>query len=204
MGDRIQVPLDLDFFEVVDTVMADGHLEVTVRSTFPRACFHCGSTDVIGHGRHRRRIRDRAYGHPTTLVGSNAVFGVVTVAALRGSGIPGLLERNGSPPGSVTSSPRMHAANLGLISVDGSGCRGGESLTPLTGSLLAITPIPGRRPGSSPWTKQRSRSDADFRPSSPLPNSSGSSKLSKAVAGYPPPNSYTGCLKRGEMGSRPS
>src|SRR5919106_833329 len=68
MGDRIQVPLELDGFEVVDTVLVDGQLEVTVRSTFPRACFHCGSTDVAGHGRHLRRIRDRACGYPTTLV----------------------------------------------------------------------------------------------------------------------------------------
>ncbi len=68
MGDRIQVPLDLDHFDVADSVLVDGHLEVTVRSTFPRACFHCGSTDVIGHGRHRRRLRDRSYGYPTTLV----------------------------------------------------------------------------------------------------------------------------------------
>lgn len=68
MGDRIQVPLELDHFEVVDTELVDGVLEVMVTSTFPRACYHCGSTDVIGHGRCRRRLRDRAHGYPTILV----------------------------------------------------------------------------------------------------------------------------------------
>ena len=68
MGDRIQVPLELSSFEVVGTELVEGRLEVTVASTFPRACYHCGSTDVIGHGRCRRRLRDRAHGYPTTLV----------------------------------------------------------------------------------------------------------------------------------------
>jgi transposase len=68
MGDRIQVPLELSHFDVVETELADGQLEVSVASTFPRACFHCGSTDVIGHGRNRRRIRDRSHGYPTVLV----------------------------------------------------------------------------------------------------------------------------------------
>lgn len=68
MGDRIQVPLELADFDVVDTDLVDGRLEVTVNSTFPRACFHCGSVDVIGHGRCRRRIRDRSHGRPTVLV----------------------------------------------------------------------------------------------------------------------------------------
>jgi len=68
VGDRIQVPLELDHFEVVDTELVDGVLEVMVTSTFPRACYHCGSTDVIGHGRCRRRLRDRAHGYPTILV----------------------------------------------------------------------------------------------------------------------------------------
>ncbi len=68
MGDRIQVPLELAHFQVVGTDLVDGQLEVTVRSTFPRACFQCGSVDVIGHGRCRRRLRDRAHGYPTTLV----------------------------------------------------------------------------------------------------------------------------------------
>jgi transposase len=68
MGDRIQVPLELAHFEVVDTELVDGELKVTVRSTFPRACFHCGSVDVVGHGCHRRRLRDRSCGYPTTLI----------------------------------------------------------------------------------------------------------------------------------------
>jgi transposase len=68
MGDRIQVPLELDHFEVIDSELVDGLLVATVRSTFPRGCYHCGSVDVIGHGRHRRRLRDRAHGYPTVLV----------------------------------------------------------------------------------------------------------------------------------------
>ena len=68
MGDRIQVPLELTSFDVVDSELVDGQLEVTVASTFPRACFHCGSVDVIGHGRYRRRLQDRAHGYPTVLV----------------------------------------------------------------------------------------------------------------------------------------
>ena len=68
MGDRIQVPLQLADFDVVDTDLVDGRLEVTVNSTFPRACFHCGSTDVVGHGRYQRRLRDRGHGYPTVLV----------------------------------------------------------------------------------------------------------------------------------------
>jgi transposase len=68
MGDRIQVPLELSNFEVVDTELVDGVLEVMVTSTFPRACFHCGSVDVVGHGRYRRRLQDRAHGYPTVLV----------------------------------------------------------------------------------------------------------------------------------------
>jgi transposase len=68
MGDRIQVPLELDHFEVIDSELIDGLLEVTVASTFTRACYHCGSVDVVGHGRHRRRLQDRAHGYPTVLV----------------------------------------------------------------------------------------------------------------------------------------
>jgi len=68
MGDRIQVPLDLTDFEVVGSELVDGWLEVSVTSTFPRGCFHCGSTDVVGHGRCRRRLRDRGHGYPTVLV----------------------------------------------------------------------------------------------------------------------------------------
>lgn len=68
MGDRIAVPLALDDLEVIETVLVDGMLEVEVRSTFPRACFHCGSVDVIGHGMCRRWLRDRSCGYPTVLV----------------------------------------------------------------------------------------------------------------------------------------
>lgn len=68
MGDRIEVPLELDHFEVCSTELVDGWLQVTVESTFPKACFHCGSVDVSGHGRHLRRIRDRSCGYPTVLV----------------------------------------------------------------------------------------------------------------------------------------
>lgn len=68
MGDRIEVPLDLTDFEVRSTELVDGWLEVSVESTFPKACFHCGSIEVAGHGRRLRRIRDRSCGYPTVLV----------------------------------------------------------------------------------------------------------------------------------------
>jgi len=68
VGDRIEVPLGLADFEVGESELVDGVLEVMVESTFPCACFHCGSTDVVGHGRHRRRLRDRSHGYPTVLV----------------------------------------------------------------------------------------------------------------------------------------
>lgn len=68
MGDRIEVPLELTDFEVIGTELVDGVLEVAVRSSFPRACFHRGSMAVVGHGRSRRRIRDRSCSYPTVLV----------------------------------------------------------------------------------------------------------------------------------------
>jgi transposase len=68
LGERIQVPLELDDFEVLSSDVVDGVLEVHVESSFPRACFHCGSVAVVGHGRCRRRIRDRSLGRPTVLV----------------------------------------------------------------------------------------------------------------------------------------
>jgi len=68
VGDRIEVPLELGDLEVRSTVLVDGFLEVEVDSTFPAACFHCGSIDVVGHGRHLRRIRDRSCGYPTVLL----------------------------------------------------------------------------------------------------------------------------------------
>ncbi len=42
MGDRIQVPLKLADFDVVDTGLVGGVLEVTVVSTFPRRVFTVG------------------------------------------------------------------------------------------------------------------------------------------------------------------
>lgn len=68
MGDHIEVPLGIDDFDVIGSELVDGVLEVHVRSTFPRACWHCGSVDVIGHGRCRRRLHDRSCGQPTVLV----------------------------------------------------------------------------------------------------------------------------------------
>lgn len=68
MGERIQLPLELDDFEVLSSEIVDGALEVHVESSFPAACFHCGSVGVVGHGRCRRRIRDRSVGRPTVLV----------------------------------------------------------------------------------------------------------------------------------------
>jgi len=68
MRDRIAVPIGIDDLEVGGTALVDGVIEVTVRSTFPRACWHCGSVDVVGHGTFRRRLRDRSCGYPTELV----------------------------------------------------------------------------------------------------------------------------------------
>jgi transposase len=68
VGDSIEVPLELDDFDVIRSERVGEHLEVHVRSTFPRACWHCGSLDVAGHGRHQRRIRDRSCGRPVVLV----------------------------------------------------------------------------------------------------------------------------------------
>ena len=68
MGNRIPVPLELDDFEVEDAQVVNGTLEVRVRSTFPRACHHCGSMSVIGHGRNERRIRHCAIGRQTVLL----------------------------------------------------------------------------------------------------------------------------------------
>ncbi len=68
MRDRIAVPIGIDDLEVEDTTLVNGVIEVTVRSTFPRACWYCGSVDVVGHGTCRRRLRDRSCGYPTVLV----------------------------------------------------------------------------------------------------------------------------------------
>jgi transposase len=66
--DAIHVPLDLDGFEVLDSEVVDGTLEVEVRSARKPVCHHCGSLDVSGHQRNIRRIRDRSYGYPTVLL----------------------------------------------------------------------------------------------------------------------------------------
>jgi transposase len=58
----------LDGFEVVSTELVGGLLEVQVRSTHPACCYHCGSLEVVGHGRNRRRLRDRSAAYPTVLV----------------------------------------------------------------------------------------------------------------------------------------
>lgn len=74
MGDRIDVPLELEGFDVARAELIDGVLEIEVTSLRNRACHHCGSLDVIGHGRTTRRIRDRACGYPTVLRWSQRRF----------------------------------------------------------------------------------------------------------------------------------
>jgi transposase len=66
--DAIRVPLDLDGFEVIDSEVVNGTLEVEVRSAHRPACHHCGSLDLSGHQRNIRRIRDRSFGYPTVLL----------------------------------------------------------------------------------------------------------------------------------------
>jgi len=68
MEDRIDVPLELDDFEVLSSNVVEGVLEVEVRSTFPAACFHCGSMDVVGHGKTLRHVRDRTCAYPAVLI----------------------------------------------------------------------------------------------------------------------------------------
>lgn len=68
MADSIEVPLGIEDFVVVASELVDGVIEVHVRSTWPAACWHCGSTAVAGHGRHQRRVRDSSCGRPTVLV----------------------------------------------------------------------------------------------------------------------------------------
>ena len=74
MGDRIGVPLELDGFEVTDSEVVGGVLEVSVRSTRRPACHHCGSVSVTGHGRHERLVRDRACTYPCVLRWSQRRF----------------------------------------------------------------------------------------------------------------------------------
>jgi transposase len=68
LGNRIPVPFELEDFDVEQAEVVEGTLEVSVSSTFPRACHHCGSLAVIGHGCNVRRVRDRSLGRPTVLV----------------------------------------------------------------------------------------------------------------------------------------
>jgi transposase len=68
MGDRIEIPLDLEGFDVIASCVVDGWLEVDVESTRTPECVHCGSLDVVGHGRNQRRIRDRSVGRPCVLL----------------------------------------------------------------------------------------------------------------------------------------
>lgn len=68
MAEGIEAVVALEDFEVVGARVVEGVLEVAVRSTFPAACWHCGSVAVTGHGRHERRVRDCSRGYPTVLV----------------------------------------------------------------------------------------------------------------------------------------
>lgn len=68
MGDSIEIPLGIEDFDVIASEVVGDVLEVSVVSTFPRACWHCGSTAVRGHGSCERRVRDIGVGRPTTLV----------------------------------------------------------------------------------------------------------------------------------------
>jgi transposase len=68
VAEGIEAVVALEDFEIVMCRVVDGVLEVEVVSTFPRACAHCGSMAVSGHGRHERRVRDCSRGYPTVLV----------------------------------------------------------------------------------------------------------------------------------------
>ena len=68
MPEGIEALVALDDFEVLSAAVADGAVEVRVRSAFPAACPHCGSTAVAGHGRCERRLRDLPLGRPAVLV----------------------------------------------------------------------------------------------------------------------------------------
>jgi transposase len=74
VGNRIAVPFELEDFELGPAEVVDGWLEVPVSSTFPRACHHCGSLAVTGHGRIQRRIRDCSFGRPTVLLWNQRRF----------------------------------------------------------------------------------------------------------------------------------
>jgi transposase len=74
LDDRIEVPLELDDFDVTGSEVVDGVLEVSVRSTKRPACHHCGSVSVTGHGRYERLLRDRACSYPCLLRWSQRRF----------------------------------------------------------------------------------------------------------------------------------
>jgi transposase len=68
LPEGIEALAALDDFEVLSASVDGGVAELRVRSTFPAACPHCGSTAVAGHGRCERRVRDLPLGRPTVLV----------------------------------------------------------------------------------------------------------------------------------------
>lgn len=68
MADSIEVPLGIEDFHVLGSELVDGRLEVSVVSTFPHACWHCGSTGVRGHGSCTRRVRDTGLGRAVLLL----------------------------------------------------------------------------------------------------------------------------------------
>lgn len=74
MSDRIDVPLELEGFEVTASAVVGDVLEVDISSIRTPACHHCGSLDVVGHGRNIRRIRDRSCAYPTVLMWSQRRF----------------------------------------------------------------------------------------------------------------------------------
>lgn len=74
MADRIDVPLELQDFDVTGSELVDGTLQVSVRSTRRPACHHCGSVSVTGHGHNERLLRDRACSYPCVLRWSQRRF----------------------------------------------------------------------------------------------------------------------------------
>jgi transposase len=67
LDDRIEVPLELEDFEIIGSEVQDGRLEVEIRSTRRPACHHCGSLGVSLHAVNERRVRDHACRYPTVL-----------------------------------------------------------------------------------------------------------------------------------------
>lgn len=100
--DAIRVPLDLNGFEVIDSEVVNGRLEVEVRSARNPACRHCGSLDVADHQRYLRRIRDRACFRPCCYDTSGG-SGVETAAAPAESSTLRSPEGDRSPTGSEST-----------------------------------------------------------------------------------------------------